>query len=82
MPRPKKIDTETENTKSQLSKSSFGKNEILWLTYTNENGKHYYITSDQIRNNYYLYEEQEPNVIIKTKHKANTPTDLYRFVEM
>lgn len=67
--------------KSQLSKSSFGKNEILWLTYTNENGKRYYITSDQIRNNYYLYEEQEPNVIYKTKRKANTPTDLYKFIE-
>ena len=40
------------------------------------------IISLQIRNNYYLYKEQEPNVIIKTKHKANTPTDLYKFVEM
>lgn len=80
MPRSKKIDNETENTKSQLSKSPFSKGETVCLTYKIDGKPKYYITSTALRDVYYLYEVIN-NVAIKTKHKANNPTDLYKFIE-
>lgn len=80
MSRPKKTDTETENTKSQLSKSPFSKGETVCLTYKIDGKPKYYITSTALRDVYYLYEVIN-NVAIKTKHKSNNPTDLYEFIE-
>ena len=80
MSRPKKTDTETENTKSQLSKSPFSKGETVCLTYKIDSKPKYYITSTVLRDVYYLYEVIN-NVAIKTKHKSNNPTDLYEFMK-
>lgn len=80
MPRPKKTETETKNTESQLSKSPFSKGETVCLTYKIDGKSKYYITSTALRDVYYLYEVIN-NVAIKTKHKANNPTDLYKFIE-
>ena len=77
---PKKTDNEIENTKSQLSKSPFSKGETVCLTYKIDGKPKYYITSTALRDVYYLYEVIN-NVAIKTKHKANNPTDLYKFIE-
>ncbi len=80
MSRPKKTDNETENTKSQLSKSPFSKGETVCLTYKIDGKPKYYITSTALRDVYYLYEVIN-DVAIKAKHKANNPTDLYEFIE-
>lgn len=72
MPRPNK--TETDNIK-------FGKNEKLWLTYKTESGNYYYVTSDVFRYNYYLYEKLRNGDLVKTKHKADNPTELYEFIK-
>lgn len=80
MPRPKKTETETENIKSQLSKSPFSKGETVCLTYKIDGKPKYYITSTALRDVYYLYEVIN-DTITKTKHKANNPTDLYEFIE-
>ena len=80
MSRPKKTDTETENTKSQLSKSPFSKGETVCLTYKIDGKPKYYITSTALRDVYYLYDVIN-GTIIKTKHQANNPTDLYKFIE-
>lgn len=65
---------------TQLSKSSFGKNEILWLTYKSESGKTYYIASTALRDMYYLYENVN-GIITKTKRKSKNPIDLYDFMK-
>lgn len=75
MSRPKKTEDNTN------SSSSFGKNEKLWLTYKTEKGNYYYITSDVFRYNYYLYEKLKNGDLVKTKHKADNPTDLYEFMK-
>ena len=80
MPSPKETDNETENTKSQLSKSPFSKGETVCLTYKIDGKPKYYITSTVLKDVYYLYEVIN-NVAIKTKHKSNNPTDLYEFME-
>ena len=83
MPRPKKTDneTETENAKSQLSKSPFSKGETVCLTYKIDGKPKYYITSTTLRDVYYLYESVPADTIkiIKTKYKADNPVDLYKF---
>ena len=80
MPRPKKTDVETENTKSQLNKTPFSKGETVCLTYKIDGKPKYYITSTALRDVYYLYEVTK-DTIIKTKHKADNPTDLYEFMK-
>lgn len=75
MPRPKK--TEPDNTSS--GKSKFSKDEKLWLTYKAENNNIYYITSDIFRYDYFLY-KNENGIPVKTKHKANNPTELYDYM--
>lgn len=77
MPRPNKINPETENTKSQFSKG-----ETICLTYTAYGDKPtHYITTNYIRDTYFLYEVKD-NQIIKTKRKSNNPTDLYKYMKM
>lgn len=75
MSRLKKIDYETENTKSP-----FIKGETVCLTYKIDGKPKYYITSTALRDVYYLYEVIN-DVAIKTKHKADNPTDLYEFMK-
>lgn len=84
MPRSKKIDNETENTKSQLSKSPFSKGETVCLTYKIDGKPKYYITSTALRDVYYLYESVSADTIkiIKTKYKADNPVDLYKFTKV
>lgn len=77
MPRPNKINPETENTKPQ-----FGKGETVCLTYTAYGDKPtHYITTNYIRDTYFLYEVKD-NQIIKTKRKSNNPTDLYKYMKI
>lgn len=84
MPRSKKIDNETENAKSQLSKSPFSKGETVCLTYKIDGKPKYYITSTALRDVYYLYESVPADTIkiIKTKYKADNPVDLYKFTKV
>lgn len=84
MPRPKRTETETENIKSQLSKSPFSKDETVCLTYKIDGKPKYYITSTALRNVYYLYESVPADTIkiIKTKYKADNPVDLYKFMKV
>ncbi len=79
MSRPKKTDTEIENAKSQLSKLPFSKGETVCLTYKIDGKPKYYITSTVLRDVYYLYEVTN-DTIIRTKHKADNPTDLYKLM--
>lgn len=74
MSRPEKTDAETENAKLQFSKG-----ETVCLTYKINGKPKYYITSTVLRDVYYLYEVTN-DTIIKTKHKADNPTDLYKFM--
>lgn len=75
MSRLNKTNLETENIKTPFSKG-----ETVCLTYKIDGKPKYYITSTALRDVYYLYEVIN-NVAIKTKHKANNPTDLYKFIE-
>ena len=50
--------------------------EYLWLTYTASDGKKWYITSDKMRTEYYLYKEKK-----KTARKAINPCDLYKYIK-
>lgn len=63
MPRPKKTETETENIKSQLSKSPFSKGETVCLTYKIDGKPKYYITSTALKDVYYLYESVPADTI-------------------
>lgn len=51
---------------------SYDNTQYLWLTYTTQNGTHYYITSNLYRDMYYLWKENR-----KTKYTNSNPTELY-----
>lgn len=72
MARQKKI-SETQDTK-------FGKGETVCLTFKINSKPKYYITSTVLRDTYYLYEDIN-GIITKTKHKADNPTDLYKYMK-
>lgn len=65
-----------------MAKISFGKGETLCLTYTAENASNptHYITVNPLRDTYFLY-EVTGGKLVKTKHKASTPTELYKYME-
>ena len=65
-----------------MAKISFGKGETLCLTYTAENASNptHYITVNPLRDTYFLY-EVTGGKLVKTKHKASSPTELYRYME-
>ena len=65
-----------------MAKISFGKGETLCLTYTAENASSptHYITVNPLRDTYFLYEVTGGKPV-KTKHKASSPTELYKFME-
>lgn len=63
-------------------KPSFGKGETVCLTYTTKGASSptHYITVSQLHDVYYLYNITDSKVI-KTKHKANNPIELYKYME-
>ena len=60
----------------------FSKGETLCLTYTAENANSptHYITVNPLRDTYFLYEVTDGKPV-KTKHKASSPTELYKYME-
>ena len=65
-----------------MAKTSFGKGETLCLTYTAENANSptHYITVNPLRDTYFTYDVTSSKPV-KTKHKANSPTELYKYME-
>lgn len=65
-----------------MAKLSFGKGETVCLTYTAKKSSNptHYITVNPLRDTYFLYEVTGGKPV-KTKHKANTPTELYKYME-
>lgn len=59
----------------------FSKGETLCLTYTAENANSptHYITVNPLRDTYFLYEVTGGKPV-KTKYKASTPTELYKYM--
>jgi len=49
---------------------------LLWVTVIGESGTTYYIVSDTLRQEYYLYKGKK-----KTAKKSTIPTDLYKYVK-
>ena len=64
-----------------MAKISFGKGETLCLTYTAENANSptHHITVNPLRDTYFLYEVTGGKTV-KTKYKASTPTELYKYM--
>jgi hypothetical protein len=58
------------------SQFQFDKSLILWVTVKGESGAIYYIVSDTLRREYYLYKGKK-----KTAKKSEIPTDLYKYVK-
>jgi len=58
------------------SQFQFDKSLILWVTAKGESGATYYIVSDTLRREYYLYKGKK-----KTAKKSEIPTDLYKYVK-
>lgn len=49
---------------------------FLWLTYTAESGAVYYVVSDRLRTEYYLFKGKR-----KLSKKSSNPSDLYAFMK-
>jgi hypothetical protein len=49
---------------------------LLWVTAVGESGTTYYIVSDILRQEYYLYKGKK-----KTAKKSSNPMDLYEYVK-
>ena len=49
---------------------------LLWVTVIGESGTTYYIVSDTLRQEYYLYKGKK-----KTAKKSENPQDLYKYVK-
>jgi hypothetical protein len=58
------------------SQFQFDKSLILWVTVKGESGATYYIVSDVLRREYYLYKGEK-----KTAKKSSNPMDLYKYVK-
>lgn len=58
------------------SEFTIDKNYFLWLTYTTESGKVWYITSDILRTEYQLWKDKK-----KTKYKSDNPINLYKYIK-
>ena len=58
------------------SQFQFDKTLLLWVTVKGESGTTYYIVSDNLRREYYLYKGKK-----KTAKKSEIPTDLYKYVK-
>ena len=55
-------------------------NEILWVTYINDEQITHCITSNKDRSVYYLYEYTNDD-FVKTTHKAEEPIELEQFIK-
>lgn len=55
------------------------KSETLWVQYMNKGNVTHFITSNTYRDKYFLYEVNDGQ-IIKTKHKADNPLDLEKYL--
>jgi hypothetical protein len=49
---------------------------LLWVTIIGESGTTYYIVSDTLRQEYYLYKGKK-----KTAKKSSNPMDLYKYIK-
>ena len=49
---------------------------LLWVTAVGESGTTYYIVSDTLRQEYYLYKGKK-----KTAKKSSNPMDLYKYIK-
>ena len=49
---------------------------LLWLTAKGESGTTYYVVSDNLRREYFLYKGKK-----KTAKKFENPTDLYKYIK-
>ena len=49
---------------------------LLWLTVKSESGTTYYIVSDNLRREYFLYKGKK-----KTAKKSENPQDLYKYIK-
>ena len=49
---------------------------LLWVTVKGKSGTTYYIVSDTLRREYYLYKGNK-----KTAKKSENPMDLYKYVK-
>lgn len=54
----------------------YDKTLLLWVTVKGESGTTYYIVSDTLRCEYYLYKEKK-----KTAKKSSNPMDLYKYIK-
>lgn len=54
----------------------YDKDMILWVTVVGESSTVYYIVSDQLRREYFLYKGKK-----KTAKKSTNPMDLYKYVK-
>ena len=54
----------------------FDKSYLLWVTVKGESGNIYYIVSDVLRTEYYLWKGKK-----KTAKKSDNPMDLYKYVK-
>lgn len=52
--------------------------QTLWVTYYHDNGNIYYITSDKLRDVYYLWKDKKGTPTL-TKYKEQCPLDLYKY---
>lgn len=52
------------------------KSYLLWVTVKGESGNTYYIVSDVLRTEYYLWKDKK-----KTAKKSENPMDLYKYVK-
>ena len=49
---------------------------LLWVTVKGKSGTTYYVVSDTLRREYYLYKGNK-----KTAKKSENPMDLYKYVK-
>lgn len=56
------------------------KNETIWVVYIIDDKPGYVITSTRSREVYFLYKVEDEK-LIKTKHKAENPMDLEKYVK-
>lgn len=48
----------------------------LWLTYKAKNGQIWYIVSDYMRREYYLFKGKK-----QTRYKSDSPLSLYKYIK-
>lgn len=54
----------------------YDENLLLWVTYKCEDGNFYYVVSNNMRTEYYLYKNKR-----KLAKKSDNPLDLYKYIK-